>query len=89
MFFFYRIWKIASDLMLREKERDNYGPSMTTTMLGGVGHTNYLPTPPESKHKRRRMEEKYQDINRLISDLFSYSSSLKVLNFLYEYALLL
>lgn len=30
---FDRAWKIASDLMLREKEIENYGPSMTTIML--------------------------------------------------------
>lgn len=30
---FQGVWKIASDLKLREKERDNYEHSVTITML--------------------------------------------------------
>lgn len=28
----FRVWKIGSDLMLRGKEIDSYGPSLTTIM---------------------------------------------------------
>lgn len=55
---FYRVWKIASDFILREK--DKCGPSMTTTMLKGETEMqNYLPILFKYEHKRQKMEEKH------------------------------
>lgn len=80
---FQRLWKIASDLKLREKEIANYGPStITRAMLErGSGererqreaHTHKTSShPSESQCKRQRMKENYQDISKSIHDLFLF-----------------